>query len=100
MENYILLGLGIPFAVCGVISFVLFFKLNREVEPSTPSLIRFFGLHMFFSKYLTENGIVIRKWYWLMCLVSFILAVSIVIAMAILIPEFGSEMFTNKGVGK
>jgi len=99
MENYILLGLGIPFAVFAVISFVLFFKLNREIEPNTPSLIRFFGLHMFFAKYLTDRGSVIRKWYWVMCLVSFLLAASIVIAMTILIPEFGSDAVTNKGVG-
>jgi hypothetical protein len=99
MENYILLGLGIPFAVCGLISVVLFFKLNKEAIPNVPFLIKFFGIHMFFSKYLTERGVVIRKRYWLMCFVSFLLAVSIVIAMTILIPEFGNDMVFNKGVG-
>jgi hypothetical protein len=89
MESLVLIP-GILMAVCVVSCFVLIFKVKRE-SINAPALVRFFGLEILSSQYLTEKGKSYRAWYWRLFLLAFVFAAITVLLMYFLAPEFQLE---------
>ena len=95
-EDLIIIGLGLAFAISGIASMVLVFKIRSELLDA-PYLVKFFGLYMLFPKYLSEKGKKYLVWSWRAFAASFIISLMIIVAMYTLVPEFSQEIDSING---
>ena len=71
-------------------AFSMLLKVKDEIFDA-PSLVKFFGLQIFFPRYLTEQGKVYRLRYWRLFGLSFIYGLISMVLLLLLVPEFRQE---------
>jgi len=75
---------------CVLAGFAMMFKAKNETIDA-PFLVRFFGLQLLFSKYLTEQGKIFRRRYWQLFGLAFIFGALTFLTMYLFVPEFSQE---------